>query len=197
MKSAKPQDPKVQARLKKLGAGGVALVLAGAGLLGSGGLLTKWEDGGKTGPVAVYADKLAGGLTPAEERAGGLPTACKGLTRHVTDEPIIVGDVWSPEKCEQVAARAVAGDQVTLLWCLERPVTQQTFDALSSLGHNVGMGNACASRAVGLINAGRLEEGCRAIAYTPSGAPNWSVASGKFVQGLHNRRIDEMKRCLS
>lgn len=191
MHSGKPQDPKVQARLKKLGAGGVALVLAGAGLLGADGLLTKWEDGGKTGPTVVYADKFT-----TDGFAGGLPTACKGLTRHVTDEPIIVGDVWSPEKCEKVAARAVAGDQVTLLWCLERPVTQQTFDALSSLGHNVGMGNACASRAVGLINAGRLEEGCRAIAYTPSGAPNWSFASGKFVQGLHNRRIDEMKQCL-
>ena len=35
------------------------------------------------------------------------------------------------------------------------------------------------------------------IAYRPDGGPNWSVASGKFIQGLHNRRIDEMKLCLT
>lgn len=64
----------------------------------------------------------------------------------------------------------------------------------------MGVGNTCASKALGLINAGRMEDGCRALAFTPAGEPNWSfVTEGgrkKFVQGLHNRRKDEMALCL-
>lgn len=53
------------------------LILASAGLMA---FLTEWESGG-TRILTVYPDKLA----------AGLPTVCNGLTRHVTDTPIIVG----------------------------------------------------------------------------------------------------------
>lgn len=65
----------------KIAGGSVVLVLVD--LLTFLGL---WE---RNNQYIVYSDKLA----------GGLPTVCRGLTRHVTKTPIIVGETWSAEKC--------------------------------------------------------------------------------------------------
>lgn len=86
--------------------------------------------------------------------------------------------------------------------CIQVVITQPIFDALSSHAHNFGVPSTCASRAVGLMNAGRLAEGCNALAYGPDGAPVWSYVTDKsgrkvFVQGLRNRRLDERQLCLS
>lgn len=113
---------------------------------------------------------------------------------------MIVGDIWSEERCAEVNQLVAEKTQMKLSYCFRVPPSQNTFDALSSHAHNVGVGNTCASKALGLINAGRLAEGCRALAYTPEGAPNWSFVTEngqkKYVPGLHNRRKAEMALCL-
>jgi GH24 family phage-related lysozyme (muramidase) len=54
---------------------------------------------------------------------------------------------------------------------------------------------------VGLINAGRIAEGCKALAWAPDGkTPVWAFvtnAQGKkeFVRGLHARRLAEADLC--
>lgn len=170
--------------LKTIKIAGATLVLGSATYLG---MLGKWEDGAQAGKGrAVYPDHIA----------RNLPTACYGITRHVTPIPVIVGDYWSPEKCDEVIRAVVEVGQAYLARCIKAPVTQNMFDALSSMGHNVGEANVCVSQAVGAINAGKFDAGCRLIAFRPDGRPNWSISDGKFVQGLHNRRIDEMKLCL-
>jgi len=165
---------------------GAVLVLASASL---GGFLHKWE-ADKQHATTVYADRLA----------RGVPTVCDGITPATSPYPMVVGDVWSAERCDEVNRMVVEKTQLNLLHCITRRVGQNTFDALSSHAHNVGVGNTCASKALGLINAGRLDEGCRALAFTPAGAPNWSYVTqdgrSQFVQGLHNRRKDEMALCL-
>jgi len=167
-------------------------IIAGSLLLCSGTLtafLGNWEGNGQN---VVYADKLA----------RGLPTVCKGITRHVSPYPVVVGDYWSDMRCAEVEQLVVSRGQLELADCITNSaISQNTFDALSSHGHNLGNPNTCASRAVGLINAGRIAEGCRALAYAPDGSPVWAYvtdSSGRkvFVQGLHNRRIDEMRLCL-
>lgn len=171
--------------LKTIKIAGATLVLGSATYLG---MLGKWEDGPLAGKGrVVYPDHIA----------RNLPTACYGITKHVTPVPVIVGDYWSPEKCDEVIRVVAEQGQVALAKCFKVPITQNMFDALSSMGHNVGEANVCVSQAVGTINAGKFEAGCRLIAYRPNGTPNWSVADGKFVRGLHNRRIDEMKLCLT
>ena len=55
-----------------------AIALASATLIG---FLGKWEGDGQN---VVYPDKLA----------SGLPTVCKGITRHTSPYPVIVGDYW-------------------------------------------------------------------------------------------------------
>lgn len=167
-------------------AGTLGLVLGSSTLMG---FLGTWEGKGQN---VVYADKLA----------RNLPTVCLGITKYTSPDPVIIGDYWSPERCAEVEQLVVTKGQLILADCLTNPkISQNTFDALSSHGHNVGNGNTCASRAVGLINAGRIAEGCRALAWGADGRPVWAYvtrADGtkQLVPGLHNRRKAEMRLCL-
>ncbi|MCK1794396.1 lysozyme [Pseudomonas violetae] len=168
----------------KIAAGAIAL--ASASLLG---FLGKWEGEGQN---LVYADKLA----------RGLPTVCKGITRHTSPYPVVIGDYWSDARCDQVEQLVIEKGQLALADCLtNQAIEQNTFDALSSHGHNVGVPSTCASRAVGLINAGRVAEGCKALAWAADGkTPVWAYvtdAQGRkvFVPGLHARRRDEARLC--
>ncbi len=145
--------------------------------------LGKWEGEGQN---TVYADKLS----------GGLPTVCKGITKYTTKEPLIVGDYWSAEQCSKVEKIVVEKGQIGLADCITTNVNQNTFDALSSHAHNFGNAQTCASRALGLINTGRLAEGCNAFAHRPDGKPAWSYVGEKFYQGLYNRRLDEARLCM-
>ncbi|MET3458919.1 lysozyme [Pseudomonas kilonensis] len=164
-----------------------ALALASAPLVI---FLGTWEGNGQN---TVYADKLA----------GGLPTVCKGITLHTSPFPVVVGDYWSPDRCAEVEQLVISKGQLQLADCItNQEVGQNTFDALSSHSHNFGTPSTCASRAVGLINTGRIAEGCRALAWAPDGrTPVWSFVSDaqgrkRFIQGLHNRRLAEMELCL-
>ena len=163
-----------------------AIVLASASLVG---FLGKWEGNGQN---VVYPDKLA----------RGLPTVCKGITRHTSPYPVIVGDYWSAARCAEVEQLVIEKGQLALADCLTTTkVGQNTFDALSSHGHNVGVPSTCASRAVGLINTGRIAEGCKALAWAADGkTPVWAYvtdAQGRkqFVRGLHARRVAEAELC--
>lgn len=163
-----------------------AIVLASASLLS---FLGKWEGDGQN---VVYPDKLA----------RGLPTVCKGITRHTSPYPVVVGDYWSEARCAEVEQLVVEKGQLALADCLTNPkIGQNTFDALSSHGHNFGVPSTCASRAVGLINSGRIADGCKAIAWAPDGkTPVWAFvtdAQGRkqFVRGLHARRVAEAELC--
>jgi GH24 family phage-related lysozyme (muramidase) len=161
---------------------GAPLVIASAGVLGFIGF---WEDGGRPQPI-VYADPFV-----------GIPTACGGITHHTSPVPVVVGEFWSQEKCEEIKRMVVAGTQLRLIDCITRPVPQKVFDALSSHAHNFGFPSTCASRAVGLINAGRMEEGCDAIAHSPDGNPVWSYVVTTYVRGLYRRRLGERQMCLT
>jgi lysozyme len=166
---------------------GVPLVLASAGLMG---FLHKWEDGGKPIPQdgqRVYADRLA----------KGLPTACNGITKHVSPVPVIVGEYWSAAKCEEISRLVTEKSQLKLLDCFRVRISQNTLDAFSSHSHNFGVPSTCASRALELVNRGQLANGCNALAYSVDGTtPVWSYVDGVFYQGLHNRRKEEALLCM-
>ncbi|CUJ71384.1 lysozyme [Achromobacter sp. 2789STDY5608628] len=171
----------------KIAGGAAALVASGVLALVSPALerfLGKWEGEGQN---VVYADKLA----------KGLPTVCKGITKHTSPYPVVVGDYWSPERCAEVEQLVISKGQLRLADCIQVAITQPIFDALSSHAHNFGVPATCASRAVGLINAGRVAEGCDALAHGPDGKPAWSYAGGVFYRGLYSRRLEERVLCLS
>lgn len=151
--------------------------------------LGTWEGNGEN---VVYADQLA----------RGLPTVCKGITRHTSPYPVVIGDYWSDARCDQVEQLVIENNQLQMADCItNQHVGQNTFDALSSHAHNFGVPATCASRAVGLINAGRIADGCQAMAWAPDGkTPVWAFvtdAQGRkqFVRGLHARRLAEASLC--
>lgn len=168
---------------------GGSLILAGAGLLA---FLGKWEG---TGQNVVYPDKLA----------GGLPTVCKGLTRHVTDTPIIVGERWSDEKCATEEERAVKRVQVRVGLCFKLLPPQDVFEAAGSHAWNFGTAATCSSGAMAAWNRGEWLRGCQRLSRGDDGTLVWSFASRvdpktgqkvyTFVQGLANRRADETRYC--
>jgi lysozyme len=171
-------------------AAAVGLVLMSATLMAFVGL---WESG-STRVLTVYADQLA----------GGLPTVCHGLTRHVTDTPIIVGDVWTDAQCEsEEQAAMLRRVQAPLLRCFQHVPPQSVLDAASSHAWNFGVGKTCGSEAMRAWNRGDWDHGCRLIYVTDDGRPNWSSTCNydmdppcKFVRGLQNRRQAEYRMCM-
>ena len=160
------------------------LVLASAALLAFLGL---WEGNAQ---YTVYADKLA----------GGIPTVCKGLTRHVTDIPITVGEKWSAAKCEAEEVRVVTKIQKTLLACFRITPPQSVFDAATSHAWNLGVNSTCSSSAMASWQQGDWPTGCRRLMMADDGRLIWSYvkvgSEYKFIQGLANRREAEYKACI-
>lgn len=177
--------------------GGIVSILV-AGVLLVGGsqfvldFLAKWESSGRT-VLTVYADRLA----------GNLPTVCDGLTRHVTATPIIVGEVWTLEKCQSETQAAVIKVQRQLARCFTRPPNQTVFDMATSHAWNFGAGATCGSQAMQAWNRGEWGLGCRRLALSDAGRPVWSYVCTvendervcRFVRGLANRRHDEWQHC--
>lgn len=173
---------------------GPKLMLGAAALVS---FLAVWEGGkGAGGDSVVYADQLA----------GGIPTVCNGLTKHVTPTPIIVGEKWSAEKCELEERRAIISMQLKLETCFTTRPPQSVFDMASSHAWNFGWTATCGSQAMKAWNQGDWALGCRRIALSDSGNPVWSyVKTGrtvngksemKFVRGLANRRQAEYAECV-
>lgn len=166
--------------------------LAGSLILASAtatGLLHKWEPakGKPDAHLVVYADKLA----------SGLGTVCSGITKHVATIPVVVGDKWTQEMCDQQEEQALAKVQTTLAMCFKSLPPQSVFDAATSHAWNFGVNKTCSSQAMKQWNLGNYKLGCQLIAFDYDGkTPNWSFSDGKFRQGLHNRRIDESNTCL-
>lgn len=191
-----PEQPKQGQPQKKAGPAIGLIVVAGVALQAASpwtmNFLEKWESSGSRVLIA-YADKLA----------GGLPTVCNGLTRHVTTTPIVVGAYWPKEKCVAEEQKAVKAVQVNLARCFKLPPTQRVFDVATSHAWNNGAAATCGSAAMSAWNSGQWELGCRRLARSDSGKPVWSyvckTAKGQrtcvFVQGLANRREDEASEC--
>lgn len=173
--------------------------VAGATLIAASSFLMdylgKWEEGAAGRVLTVYADQLA----------GGLPTVCKGLTRHVTNTPIVVGEVWTADKCEQEERAAVVRVQTSLARCFKLPPKQIVFDIATSHAWNFGASATCGSLAMRAWNEGKWSLGCQRLSRGDDGRPVWSfVKDGKnadgtprykLVRGLQRRREDEWQTC--
>lgn len=162
-----------------------AQAIAAGLLLCSGALysfLGRWEGADE---LTVYADRLA----------KGIPTVCRGLTYHVTNTPIIVGDVWTKEQCEREEKRAIEVVQWQLLECFTLPPPQRVFDAATSHAWNFGAPKTCGSEAMKAWNLGAWSIGCRRMQISDGGKLVWVYSDGKFVRGLANRRAAERALC--
>lgn len=172
-----PDSPKVPASVLRKGAIPAALLAALSSPLAYTTLET-WEGNIKQ----VYADHLA----------GGLPTYCAGRT----DKAAQVGAKLTDDQCRQVNKITLLEYGYAVLGCANWDyLTANRLIGLTIFAVNVGKEGACGSRAVQLINAGHVLDGCDALATGPDGKPAWSYAGGKYVQGLQNRRQAERRLC--
>jgi lysozyme len=144
------------------------VTLAAASLMA---FVANWEGDERT----AYADKLA----------YNVPTVCNGHT----GPDVKVGDVWTKAQCDAVLVRNLEKHGSGLLKCVTVPLNQNQFDALSSWTFNVGVGAACGSTLVKLLNQGQYTPACNQLL-------RWNRAGGKEVRGLTNRRIAERDLCL-
>lgn len=173
-----PADPRVPLALARKGA--IPAVLLAA----------------LTSPLAYTTlERLEGNVKQvyADHLAGGLPTYCAGRT----DPKAQVGTKLTDDQCREVNKVTLLEYGYAVLGCANWDyLTATRLIGLTMFAINVGKDGACGSRAVRLINAGQIAQGCDALARGPDGKPAWSYAGGQFVQGLQNRRQAERKLCL-
>lgn len=158
-------------------------------------------------PVALVAALTSGGSVAmlerlegnvlgvyADELANGLPTRCAGDTNH----SMPVGTNLTADDCREINKLTMIKYGTSVLACTKwENLNGDRLVGMTLFAINVGSGGACGSQAFKSINAGRIQEGCNLLAIKPNGQPNWSHASGRYVQGLQNRRQAERKLCLS
>lgn len=117
----------------------------------------------------------------------GVPTICYGETLNVKP-----GDRYTPEECQTMLVSRLANDYYTpMLACVPEvaALPQGPKIAFLSLTYNVGVGAFCGSTLAKKIKAGDIRGACNEL-------PKWNRAGGRVVQGLTNRRADELKLCL-
>lgn len=114
----------------------------------------------------------------------GVPTVCSGYT----GKDIVFGRKYSPDECSAYLATELKTHSLGILECIRVPVSQNEYIAYSLFAYNVGVKGACGSTSFKLLNQNKRTEACNALV-------NWSYAGGKWVQGLHNRRIYEAAIC--
>ena len=113
--------------------------------------------------------------------AVNISTICYGSTGNV-----VLGHTATLEECNTRLSKDLAVASSGVKAVLKHPVTQEQFDAITSLTFNVGVRNISTSSLVRKANAGDCYG---------AGAEfdRWVYAKGKKLKGLVIRRADERK----
>jgi lysozyme len=143
-------------------------------------LLTQWEGC----ELKVYND------------AAGLPTIGVGhlLTKsELTSGKINIGGVAvkytdgiTQQQSEQLLAQDLDPTEAAVNGGVKVALNQNQFDALTSFTFNVGVAAFTGSTLLRLLNQGQY-------AQVPDQLMRWTRAGGRVVQGLVNRRQNEIK----
>jgi lysozyme len=111
-------------------------------------------------------------------------TVCYGSTIGVRP-----GDHYSLAECKAMLVRDLESYATGIERCVTAPLPDPRYVALVSFAYNVGIGAACKSSVVRLINAGQTAAGCNALL-------QWNKAAGITFPGLTKRRESERTMCL-
>ena len=143
-------------------------------------LLEQWE-GFKT---TVYKD------------SAGLPTIGVGhlLTKSelssgkitINGVPVKYGDGLTEQQVTDLLAQDVQPAAAAVNSHVKVSLNQNQFDALVSFAFNVGVGAFTSSTLLKVLNQGQYDE-------VPTQLLRWTRAGGQVVQGLVNRRNNEIK----
>jgi lysozyme len=119
----------------------------------------------------------------------GKPTVCTG---HM-DTRMKVGELYSPEQCEQLLREDVGSASWAVRQSVKVPLYQYEFDALVSWCFNVGNANCMSSTLVKRLNEGNYDA-------VPDQLARWRYADGRDCRvrsnncyGVWNRRLAESR----
>lgn len=114
----------------------------------------------------------------------GIPTACYGYTHGVQ-----LGQLYTDAECENLLHSELAVAERAVDRLITHPIAPETKASLISFTYNVGEGNLRRSTLRRKMNAGDVVGACYEL-------PKWIYAKGRKLQGLVNRRKEEMHMCL-
>ncbi|HCE39694.1 MAG: lysozyme [Alcanivorax sp.] len=133
-------------------------------------------------PVIMHFE---GRSLTAYEDVVGVPTICDGVTAGVQ-----LGDQATDAECDAALEREMRTHLAGLQRCVHRDLTTHQWAALLSWAYNVGVGAACDSTLVRLVNAGEgFHTWCPEL-------KRWVYAGGRKLAGLVRRREAEYRLCL-
>lgn len=111
-------------------------------------------------------------------------TICYGHTGDVHP-----GDHMSVADCKSLLLSDLDKYAAGIEACVKVPMPDTRLIALVDFGYNLGVGGACKSTVVRLINAGQTKVGCDYLL-------NYNRAAGVVFPGLTRRRERERQFCL-
>jgi len=115
-------------------------------------------------------------ITDAEKKSGLIKTSEKSID---------INSVITEKDVELILKQDLSGFVAAVNNLVKVKLNQDQFDALVSFCFNVGQGNFKASTMLKVLNAGKYTE-------VPEQLKKWNRAGGKVVQGLVNRRNNEI-----
>lgn len=140
------------------------------------------------GAVAIIAPVVAQweglSLIPRWDPYGRVMEVCNGNTR-IEMRP------YTEAECMAILQKELERDAQKVLSCTPG-LSEYPFAlaAATSLSYNIGFDAYCRSTVAKKFNAGDFRGGCLGFAA-------WKYAGGKVMQGLVNRRADEIQICLT
>lgn len=144
--------------------------MIGAGVLGIAALVVAPFEGRS---LVAYVDPV------------GVPTICEGVTRGVQ-----LGDTATDAECDEMLERELQTHLAGLERCIGGYLTPNQWAAALSWTYNVGVGAACNSTLVRLINQGEPPN-----VWCPE-LKRWVYAGGRKLAGLERRREAEYQLCI-
>lgn len=144
---------------------------------------------------SVQLDKTLGedeGDVPVPYKdIAGIVTVCRGYTGP---KPIVWGKVYTAAECNELNAGALDSTQQALVKAIKVPVSQEEFDAYSSLAYNIGVSAFRSSTLLKLLNQGQYEAACAQILRWDKARVNGVL---RPVKGLTTRRKKEYNLCMT
>jgi len=126
--------------------------------------------------LRTYKDRLAHDLL----------TVCYGATKAELPN-ISIRDVYTKEECQVMLSEALPRYYAGIDKCIDVELTEHQKAAAVSLAYNIGIRGVCKSTFIRKLNEGD-PNACDYIL-------RYSMASGRVIQGLINRRRAERKIC--
>lgn len=103
-----------------------------------------------------------------------------------TGPGIVKGTRWTQAQADQRLEDDVRGFVDGVRRLLKRPATDNQLGAMASLAYNVGLKRFEGSTLLRLFNEGEPEAAAKQFSV-------WTLAAGRRMQGLVNRRADERR----